>query len=121
MRTFAFNETPPTIGEREYIMRGFYLWVATLFVLSRLIAPAFAADATAISLDSLLASGYEIKATNSVSAAATKDIWTGQDLPPQTIVTLQKANSIAICNIATVNWMNLNPSSFASTDRCLTR
>ena len=101
-------------------MRSLYLWMITLFMLTH-IPTAFAADPTSTSLDSLLAAGYEIKTTNPVSAAATKEIWSEQNLAPQTIVTLQKANSIAVCNLATTNWMNLNPATFASNDRCVMR
>jgi hypothetical protein len=110
-----------TDERRETFMRWLYLCMAAFFALTHFTPPAFAADPTSTSLDSLLAAGYEVKTTSPVSAAATKEIWTGQDLAPQTIVTLQKANSIAVCNLATSNWMNLNPTTFASTDRCMMR
>jgi hypothetical protein len=102
-------------------MRFIYLWAVAIFALAHFIVPASAADPTSTSLYSLLAAGYEVKNATPVSAAATKEIWTGQYLPPQIIVTLQKANSIAVCNLATINWMSLTATTFASTDRCVMR
>lgn len=84
------------------------------------VAPAFA-DTTSPNFDTLLSQGYEIKAANPLSAAATKEIWPDQTLPPQMIVSLQKGNSIAVCNMAVVSWMYLTAATFASTDRCAMR
>ena len=78
------------------------------------IAPALA-DTTSPNFDTLLSQGYEIKAANPLSAAATKEIWPDQTLPPQMIVSLQKGNSIAVCNMAVVSWM------YHSRDLCLDR
>ena len=102
-------------------MRSIYLCAAAFLFVAPFAQPAFAADPTPTSLDSLLANGYEVKAANPLSAAATKEIWTGQDLAPQIIVTLQKGSSIAVCNLAVSNWMYLTPATFASTDRCAIR
>ena len=102
-------------------MRSIYLWAATFLTIAPFIGPAVAADPTPSSLDSLLANGYEVKVVSPLSAAATKEIWTGQDLAPQVIVTLQKGSSVAVCNLALSNWMYLTPATFASTDRCAMR
>ena len=89
---------------------------------SILLVGASASAATgAASLDSLLAAGYEIKSVNDLSDSATSQLYSGQNLPPQTIVTLQKGSSIAVCNMATANWINLNDASFTSAERCSTR
>jgi hypothetical protein len=37
------------------------------------------------------------------------------------IVSLQKGNSIAVCNMAVVSWMYLTAATLASTDRCAMR
>jgi hypothetical protein len=76
---------------------------------------------TQASIESLLAAGYEIKAITALSDAAIKEIWPGQSLQSQLVVTLQKANSVAVCAIATGNWVSLADATMATANLCSTR
>ena len=85
--------------------------------------PAFAqtAPATAlVSFDSILASGYEVKAVTVMSDAATKEVFSSQTLSSQVFITLQKGTSIAVCEVATVTLINLDAGMTDAT-RCAKR
>jgi hypothetical protein len=78
---------------------------------------AFAATAL-VSFDSLLASGYEVKAVGEMSDAAIKQTWPNQPPPPQFVITLQKGNQVAVCNMNASNWLNLNDASMTAANLC---
>jgi hypothetical protein len=78
---------------------------------------AFAAT-TLVSFDSLLASGYEVKAVSEMSDAAMKQVWPGQTIEPQMVITLQKGNQVAVCNMNDSSWLNLTDASMAAPKLC---
>jgi hypothetical protein len=92
--------------------------VAFLLGVFAVVRPAFAASATA-SFDSLLAGGYEVKATVIVSEDTAKAIWPDKQAP-QLIVTLQKGTTIAVCEIAVSNWLSIVDTSMANVNNCET-
>jgi hypothetical protein len=87
--------------------------------------PAFAQTApttVAASFDSLLAAGYEVKAVNVMSDAAIKEVFAGQpNLTSQVFITLQKGTSVAVCEQATVNWIDLPDAAMTDATRCTKR
>lgn len=82
-----------------------------------------APTSTSTTFDSLQAAGYEIKAVTVLSDAATKEIFTSQTgLSSQIFVTLQKGTtSTAVCEFATVSWINLDSGNMTDTTRCKMR
>jgi hypothetical protein len=77
---------------------------------------------TQATFDSLVAEGYEIKAVNTVSDAAIKEIWPNQTLSSQVFISLQKGNSVAVCEMATAAWIGLLENILrADTTRCTKR
>jgi hypothetical protein len=78
---------------------------------------------TPTTFDSLQAAGYEIKAVTVMSDAATKEVFTGQTgLPSQIFITLQKGTtSAAVCEFATISWLNLDSGNMTDTTRCKMR
>jgi hypothetical protein len=76
---------------------------------------------TLVSFDSVLASGYEVKAVTVMSDAATKEVFTGQTLSSQVFVTLQKGTSVAVCEVATVTLINLPDAGMKDASRCSMR
>jgi hypothetical protein len=69
--------------------------------------------------DSLLASGYEIKAVAVMSDATTKEVYPSQtNLPSQVFVTLQKGTSLAVCELASVDLLSMTGSVMADATRC---
>ena len=82
-------------------------------------APATATGPTTASatMDSLLASGYEVKAVNPLSDAAIKEVFTSQ-VPSQVLITLQKGTSVAVCEMATVSWLNVQDQEMTDAARC---
>jgi hypothetical protein len=73
-------------------------------------------------IDSLLASGYEVKAVTVMSDAATKEVYPNQtSLPSQIFVTLQKGDSVAVCEGMTFNWLSLSDSLMTDVTRCFRR
>ncbi len=89
------------------------------------VQPAFAQTAPTnvqVSIDSLLAAGYEVKAVNTMSDAATKEVYTtGGPYPSQIFITLQKGTSVAVCEHATMNWISLADAFMTDATRCQKR
>ena len=87
--------------------------------------PAFAQTAPAsvqATTDSLLASGYEVKAVNTMSDAAIKEVFPSQTgIPSQVFITLQKGNSVAVCEMATITWISLDNGNMTDSTRCKMR
>ncbi len=88
--------------------------------------PAFAQPAPTTvraTIDRLLDAGYEIKAVNITSDAATKEVFPSQaTIPSQSFVTLQKGTPVAVCEVNTVDRLSLK-DAIVSTDatRCRKR
>ena len=101
-------------------MRSKYFAAISLVAALYANVPAFAAT-TAVTFDSLVASGFEVKTMTELSDSAIKQVWPGQTLGPQVLITLQKGNSVAVCNFPTQNWLGLLDVSLTSADRCVTR
>jgi hypothetical protein len=81
--------------------------------LSFLILPSASAQTKPVttlgSLDNVLQAGYEIKSVIFIPAAQAKDIF-GANYPAdsaQTLITLQKGSSVAVCIIASLSWATL--------------
>ena len=73
-------------------------------------------------MDSLLASGYEVKAVSVMSDAATKEVYAGQTgLLSQVFITLQRGSSVAVCETATSLWISLNNGNMTDATRCNVR
>jgi hypothetical protein len=72
-------------------------------------------------IDSLLASGYEIKAVTVMSDAAIKEMFGGQSLTSHVFITLQKGGSIAVCENSTLSWIQLTDSQMMDVTRCWKR
>jgi hypothetical protein len=92
--------------------------ISFLFGVFAVVRPAFAASAAA-SFDSLLAGGYEVKATLIVTEDTAKVLWPDKQ-PPQLVVTLQKGTTIAVCEIAVANWLSIADASMANANNCET-
>jgi hypothetical protein len=74
---------------------------------------------TQASFDSILAAGYEIKAVTIMSDAAVKEVYTtGGPYPSQVFITLQKGTSVAVCEMGTANWVNVQAPSMTDATRC---
>jgi hypothetical protein len=89
-----------------------------------IVQPALAQTAPATApatFDSLLASGYEVKAVSVMSDAAIKEVFAGQTLNSQVFITLQKGNSIAVCEVSTSSWINLSDATMTDATRCSKR
>ena len=95
------------------------LTAATAILALAMAGSAFAAT-TSMSFDSLVAAGYEIKATTPVSDTAAKQIFATQNLAPQMLITLQKGNSVAVCDFAMVNWVVMDNTTMANATSCAT-
>jgi hypothetical protein len=88
------------------------------------LAQASPATTSTVSADSLLAAGYEVKAIHALSDASVKEIFPGQTtqgLPTQMMITLQKGNSVAVCEMATVSWANLINAPMSNNTLCSKR
>ena len=73
-------------------------------------------------VDSIPAAGYEIKAVATLSDAAIKEVFpTGGPFPSQVFVTLQKGTSVAVCEMATINWISLDSGNMTDASRCRMR
>jgi hypothetical protein len=77
--------------------------------------------APTVSLQSLLQGGYDIKAVTAISEFTEMSVWPGTVPTSPLIITLQKASSIAVCNIATANWTELFDSVLPDTTVCYKR
>lgn len=69
-------------------------------------APAARVAGTNVSLNQLLAAGYQVRAVSVLSDPVRQEIYKSSTVAPQVMVTLQKAGSVAVCVAAAVNWMN---------------
>jgi hypothetical protein len=77
---------------------------------------------TTTSIDSVLASGYEVKSVIELSDAALKSMSSpGQTIYPSVVITLQKGTSVAVCELSTANWINLVQGSMTNASLCLIR
>jgi hypothetical protein len=81
-------------------------------------SPSGAAKTTSVSFDSLLAEGYEIKATTLFSGDVVKEAYAKSDLPSQVLVTLQKGPSLATCGLSVISLVNLTDAAMANTNFC---
>lgn len=82
-------------------------------------APAPAAPATpSVSIENLLAAGYEVKAITDLTDEEQKAIWPNDSTEPYIMVTFEKTGSVAVCTLAMVNWINLPESTLSDTARC---
>jgi len=90
--------------------------------LSQTPAPTPAVPAsTMASVDSLLASGYEVKSVIELSNASMTALFPGQTVAPQVVFTLQKGNSVAVCEMGVANWVSLVDGSMRDATTCLKR
>ena len=77
---------------------------------------------TATTADSLLAAGYVVRTVTTLSDAAIKEVFTtGGPFPSQVFVTLQKGTSVAVCEMATINWISLDSGNMTDASRCRMR
>jgi hypothetical protein len=79
---------------------------------------AAAATSPTVSMASLLADGFEIKAVNDISNDEQKTIWPTSPVLPYLMITLEKGTSIAVCSMAVVNWFSLPESSVTDKTLC---
>lgn len=74
------------------------------------------------SISDLLSQGYEVKATSVVSAVDSKTAFKASEKPlALVLVTLQRGQSIAICQFTWVTWGTLastNSAAYTQKDRC---
>src|SRR5271167_3718381 len=68
---------------------------------------------TNTSVSSLLAAGYEIKTILDISNDEQKAIWPNDTAAPYLLITLQRANSVAVCEIAMTSWVTLDGAALA--------
>jgi hypothetical protein len=107
---------------RALIVLGFAAFIAQPALAQTTPTVASASSTVQVSVDSLLAAGYEVKAVNVMSDAATKEVFTNQTgLSSQVFITLQKGNSVATCVQATVNWIVLSDAAMTDATRCYKR
>jgi hypothetical protein len=84
-------------------------------------APTASSPPTSVqaAINDLLAAGYEVKAVDLMSDAATKEVYPTQtNVPSQSFVTLQKGTSIAVCELNTFDWLSMTSSALADVTRC---
>ena len=102
------------------------LWPALLAILF-LAEPAWAqtpaatpapAAAPGASLASLLAAGFEVKSVIDINNDDQKAIWPTSPVLPYLLITLQKGSSVAVCTMATANWINLSASTATNATLC---
>jgi hypothetical protein len=74
-----------------------------------------------VSLLSLLQAGYDIKAVTAITEFTEMATWPGSTPTSPLIITLQKASSIAVCNVATQTWVALYSSALSDTANCYKR
>jgi hypothetical protein len=87
-----------------------------LFGVAGLLAEPALADG--VSISSLLTGGYEIKTIIDVSNDEQKVIWPTIPVSPTLMLTFQKGNSVAVCNIAMANWLTLADGSMTNQTLC---
>jgi hypothetical protein len=96
---------------------GMKVGAVILFGVAGLLAQPALADGT-VSIGSLLAGGYEVKTITDLPNDEQKAIWPDQTPSPYLMVTFQKGNSVAVCQLATANWINLADSSLTNQGLC---
>jgi len=98
---------------------GVVAWSANL-ALAQAPAPAATAAAT-MSVQTLLSSGYEVKAVTELSPDAQQQIWPNTAASPEVMITLQKGQQLAICALSPLSWMNLNQTALDDPHYCKTQ
>jgi hypothetical protein len=76
------------------------------------------APSATVSPGSLLSDGYEVKAITDISSDEQKVMWPNDTVSPYVMITLQKGNSVAVCGMSMVNWINLTAASLAAANLC---
>ena len=76
---------------------------------------------TSVSIDSILADGFEIKTISILSDTAIKEVFPKENLQSQLVLTLQKGSTLATCTVATVNWVNLTQATMTNPSICSKR
>ncbi len=102
---------------RALIVLGFAGFIAQPVFAQTAPSTATAPTTASATMDSLLASGYEVSAVNTLSDAAIKEVFTSQ-VPSQVFITLQKGTSVAVCEMATVSWLNVQDQLMTDATRC---
>jgi hypothetical protein len=97
-----------------------------VFVLSSLIsmlAQSASAASVGITFDSLMQTGYEIKAVSFIPISQANEIF-GANAPKTAslaMVTLQKGSSVAVCTFDSRQWAEMTDPMAADTTACLKR
>jgi hypothetical protein len=99
---------------RALMLLGFAGFLAQPVLVQR----ASAADTTRVSITSLVASGYEVKAVTILSESAEKLLYPGTAATGQVVVSFQKGTSLAVCGLAAANWLTLVDTSLSDPSRC---
>jgi hypothetical protein len=73
------------------------------------------------SMDSLLQAGYEIKSVNFIPLAQSKEIFGANVASSNTLITLQKGTSVAVCLLNSEGWAILGDSSMTNAVACKQR
>jgi hypothetical protein len=85
-------------------------------------APGATTTTTQVSIDSLLAAGYEVKAVTVLPDTALKEMYPDKSPPPsQVLITFQKGNSVAVCQTATARWDNISDDTMTNATNCSKR
>jgi hypothetical protein len=99
-------------------------YVLVLISLLSTIAQSASAAPVDITFDSLMQSGYEIKAVNLIPLSQAADIFGAANAPKtasQTLVTLQKGSSVAVCIFDTGWWSAMLDSMGSDATACIKR
>ena len=72
---------------------------------------------TRTSIKDLIAQGYQIVDTSSLPIESVQNMTPGTNFP-ETIVTLQKKNSVAVCIFSTAGWFQLEEASVTHESSC---
>jgi hypothetical protein len=98
-----------------------FLGVASFIAQSALAQAPTATTTPLVSVDSLLAAGYEVKAVTVLSDTAIKELWPNQTSQTELAITLQKGNSLAVCALSTLGWVTMANSSMTNAVVCSKR
>src|SRR5271154_1454042 len=71
-----------------------------------------------VSIASLLADGYEVRAVNDLSNDEQKAIWPSSPVSPYLMITLQKGPSIAVCSLSAAGWIGQSQATLTNTGLC---
>jgi hypothetical protein len=104
---------------RALMFLGFAGFIAQPALAQTTPSTAPALTTTQVSVDSLLASGYEVKAVSVLSDAAIKEVFPTV-VPSQVFVTLQKGTSVAVCVMSTGSWI-IRDAIMTDATRCYMR